>query len=61
MFGSEKGYVFPVQSLKEKYDLVNEFKDFAKRENDIRAYLIKTIPEYKSRIVEAAKEINTLK
>ena len=61
LFGSEKGYVFPVQSLKEKYDLVNEFKDFAKRENDIRAYLIKTIPEYKSRIVEAAKEINTLK
>ena len=60
LFGSEEGYVFPVQSLKEKDDLIKQFKDFALREDKIREELIKIMPEYKSRIIKAAKEIGNL-
>ena len=61
LFGTDKGYVFPVQSLKNKDDLTNEFKSFAKREHEIRAHLIKMMPEYKARILKATQEINSLK
>ncbi|WP_298540335.1 polysaccharide pyruvyl transferase family protein [uncultured Aquimarina sp.] len=60
LFGSEEGYVIPVQSLKEENDLTNLYKEFAKKEDGIRKYLVDMMPEYKSRIVEAAKEIGTL-
>lgn len=61
IFGAQEGYVIPVQSLKEKNDLVTMYKDFATRESEVRAHLVKFMPEYKLRIVEAAKEIGTLK
>ncbi|TPN89143.1 polysaccharide pyruvyl transferase family protein [Aquimarina algicola] len=60
LFGTEEGYVFPVQSLNEREDLIEQFKNFAAKEEKVRAYLVSMMPEYKSRIIEAAKEINTL-
>jgi len=60
LFGTQEGYVFPVQSLKEKDDLIKQFKSFAVRENDVREHLIKMMPEYKGRVVPAAREIADL-
>lgn len=61
LFGTQEGYLIPVQSLNDKNDLVELYKDFAKREPEVRTHLEKIMPEYKSRIVEAAKEIGTLR
>jgi len=60
LFGSEDGYLIPVQSLKEENDLTNLYKEFAAKKNEVRDNLVKIIPEYKSRVVKAAKEIATL-
>ena len=60
LFGSEEGYVIPVQSLKEKNDLTKMYKIFAKKQDKIKKHLVAMMPEYKSRIVTAAKELNTL-
>jgi len=60
LFGQQDGYVLPVQSLKEPNDLIEEYKKFALKEQEIREYLVKTMPEYKSRILKAAQEIATL-
>lgn len=60
LFGTQDGYVIPVQSLQKENDLTDMFKDFAERKEKVRAHLTAMMPEYKSRIVEAAKEIGTL-
>jgi len=60
LFGTEEGYVIPVQTLEDKNDLTELYKEFASKENEVRDYLVNMMPEYKSRIVEAAKEIATL-
>lgn len=60
LFGTQDGYVIPVQSLKNPEDLINMYKKFAERKTEIKEHLVKFMPEYKSRIVEKAKEIRTL-
>lgn len=60
IFGTEEGYVIPVQSLKDKNELTNLYKAFALKRDEVKTYLEQMMPEYKSRIVETAKEINTL-
>lgn len=60
IFGDEKGYLIPVQSLKQKEDLTTLYKQFVLKQHDVKEHLEKFMPEYKSRIVAAAKEINSL-
>lgn len=60
LFGTDKGYVFPVQSIKDKLDLTNEFISFVSRKNEIQKHLLEIMPEYKARILKAAYEIKTL-
>lgn len=60
LFGTDKGYVFPVQSLRDKNDLTNQFKEFSIRHKDMKQHLVKFIPEYKAAILKAAEEIKNL-
>ncbi|MGZ0017181.1 polysaccharide pyruvyl transferase family protein [Yeosuana sp. AK3] len=57
LFGTTEGYVFPVQALTHKENLVNEFKTFYNRTGEIKQHLIEIMPEYKARILKAAKEL----
>ena len=46
LFGTEAGYVLPVQSLKEPMELTNAFQEMADREEEIRAHLNQMLPNY---------------
>ena len=56
IFGTDEGYVIPVQSLKEKNDLKEGFMFLMKKEEVIRKHLNSFMPEYKGRI-EKLKDI----
>ncbi|MBQ8049666.1 MAG: polysaccharide pyruvyl transferase family protein [Oscillospiraceae bacterium] len=55
LFGSEEGYVLPVQQLKEKEDLTNAFKSLYSRKDEIRKHLTDMMPGY-IRGIDAARE-----
>lgn len=55
LFGSEEGYVLPVQELKEKKDLVNAFANLYGRKDEIGEHLRTMMPEY-IRGVDLARE-----
>ena len=56
LFGTENGYVFPVQNLSNEEDLYKAFSWIWKRRNEIRKHLSMIIPEY----VERVKDINQI-
>ncbi len=60
LFGTEEGYVLPVQALKGKHALAAAFASLVCREEDIRKHLSDTLPEYLRRAQAAAKAIDTL-
>lgn len=60
LFGQEEHYVLPVQSLKDKDDLVKEFQWLLSQEKEIREKLEKEMPEYKNRALETGKEVDRL-
>lgn len=49
LFGKYKDYVIPVQSLKDKNDLVNAYHWIESHEAEIRSHLEKIMPEYKQK------------
>jgi polysaccharide pyruvyl transferase WcaK-like protein len=49
LFGTENGYVVPVQKLNEKEELWNAFEQMISREDNIKKQLQKIIPEYQSK------------
>ena len=49
LFGTEEGYVLPVQSLKEPMELTNAFRELLKREDADRAHLKAFLPDYRKR------------
>ena len=55
LFGSEEGYVVPVQSLKEPEQLTGAFRVLYEQRSGCREHLQKILPEYCSR-ASAAKE-----
>ncbi|WP_010517342.1 polysaccharide pyruvyl transferase family protein [Croceivirga radicis] len=57
LFGTQEGYVIPVQRLDEEKNLTNLFIDFEKRQQQVKSHLIDMMPEYKSRIIGIASEI----
>lgn len=60
LFGQEEHYVLPVQSLRNRDDLVKEFQWLSSQEKKIREKLEKKIPDYRNRALETGKEVDRL-
>lgn len=60
LFGQEEHYVLPVQSLRNRDDLVKEFQWLSSREKEIREKLEKKMPDYRNRALETGKEVDRL-
>jgi polysaccharide pyruvyl transferase WcaK-like protein len=56
LFGTEKNYVLPVQSLQETGDLLKAYFWIAERESEIRNHLQNSMPDYIAR-AKAAGEV----
>jgi len=60
IFGSEKNYVIPVQSLEHENDLVDAFKYIQENEESIRKHLQDFMPSYIKKAWQAGKEVKKL-
>ena len=60
IFGTEEGYVVPVQKITDGRKLTEAFRALWSRENELRAYLQKVMPQYCARSLEAAEHIARL-
>lgn len=60
LFGTEKGYVLPVQALKSGHDLAEAFRRMAQQEHEIRTALEEVMPRYRQRAEAGASELNKL-
>jgi len=60
LFGTEDGYVLPVQRLKESDELTRAFVRLYEKRDAIRAHLNKTLPGYIARADEARKALEEL-
>lgn len=60
LFGTEKGYVLPVQALKSGHDLAEAFRRMAQQEHEIRTALEEIMPRYRQRAEAGASELNKL-
>lgn len=60
LFGQEEHYVLPVQSLRNRDDLVKEFQWLSSREKEIREKLEKKMPDYRNKASETGKEVDRL-
>lgn len=60
LFGTEDGYVLPVQSLAKPEDLKNAFVWLADREDAIRKQLEEKMPAYKEEALLTGKEVDRL-
>ena len=57
LFGTDEGYVLPVQGLKSKEDLKLSFQNIFEQEQEQRSRLVKIIPEYKKLAASASEYI----
>jgi len=60
LFGTEENYVIPVQSFKEKEDLVKGFRWLLEREDEIRRRLAEGMPSYQEQALLTGKEVDRL-
>lgn len=60
LFGQEEHYVLPVQSLRNRDDLVKEFQWLLSQEKEIREKLEKKMPDYRNRALKTGKEVDRL-
>ncbi len=60
LFGTEEGYVLPVQSLKQPEDLVKGFQWLLERESKVRQKLSEVMPSYRERAFLTGKEVDRL-
>lgn len=60
LFGTEKGYVLPVQALKSGHDLAEAFRRLAQQEHEIRTALEEIMPRYRQRTEAGTSELNKL-
>ena len=60
LFGQEEHYVLPVQSLRNRDDLVKEFQWLSSQEKEIREKLEKKMPDYRNLALETGKEVDRL-
>ena len=60
LFGTEEGYVLPVQALKSGHGLAEAFRRMAQQEHEIRTALEEIMPRYRQRAEAGASELNKL-
>ena len=60
LFGTEDGYVLPVQQLRESDELTRAFVRLYEKRDAIWAHLNKTLPGYIARADEARKALEEL-
>ena len=60
LFGTEEGYVLPVQSLKNKTDLTDAFIALYEKRDEIRRHLAEMMPEYIAGINKAKEAVEAL-
>lgn len=60
IFGTDKNYVLPVQSLQDRNDLAKAFKWLYEHENDIRKHLHGFMPSYIEKAWQAGDEVSKL-
>lgn len=60
LFGTEEHYVIPVQSLREKEDLVKGFRWLQNHQRQIQDRLIHVMPEYQKQALLAGEEVDRL-
>ena len=60
LFGTEEGYVLPVQSLREPMELTNAFQGMADREEEIREHLNQMLPNYRACAKTAVQAVKAL-
>lgn len=60
LFGTEDGYVLPVQSLKHTEDLAEAFRWLFTHEEEISEHLGKIMPAYKEKALQTGKEVDRL-
>lgn len=60
LFGTEEGYVLPVQQLKESDELTQAFVRLYEKRDEIQAHLGRTLPGYIARADEARKALEEL-
>jgi len=60
IFGTEKNYVIPVQSLEHEDDLINAFKYIQENEESIRKHLQDFMPSYIEKAWQAGEEVKRL-
>lgn len=60
LFGAEENYVLPVQSLKNKDDLVKGFQWLLSHEKAIRKSLKEQMPAYQQKALQIGKEVDRL-
>lgn len=60
LFGSEDGYVLPVQQLRDPGDLKNAFQTLYTRTDEIRTYLTNMMPGYIAGIAAAKEAVERL-
>ena len=60
LFGTEEGYVLPVQGLKRKEELTESFRWLLGREDEIRGRLRAVMPSYQEKARQTGKEVDRL-
>jgi hypothetical protein len=59
LFGTDEGYVLPVQSLRRPEELTEAFQKLIAQEDEIRGHMLKILPEYRQRANAAGKILLT--
>ena len=60
IFGTSENYVISVQDIIKEDELVKAFEWLKKNENEIRKYLLKFMPSYLNKVLEAGREIENI-
>ena len=60
LFGTEDGYVLPVQNLQNENDLTEAFTWLASKEDAIKTHLMEFIPKYSGRGIKAVEALKKL-
>ena len=60
IFGTDKHYVIPVQTLKEKDDLTQAFQWIYEHESEIKAHYQQVMPRYKAKALETSSILKQL-
>ena len=60
LFGTDDHYVIPVQSLRQREDLVKGFRWLWERKDEMKDRLLRVMPEYQKEALLTGKEVDRL-